>query len=101
MGRIKYPPLNPNEIVAILNARGFSFYKSSGDHNFYIHSVKGKKRVVQVDMGCPSYVDHWLKTAIKETGMTREQFYCSTKGTAKKINLKCAAKEELSNWVLA
>jgi len=101
MGQRKYPPLTPEEIVAILIARGFTFQNSKGDHNYYFHIVKNKKRIVQVDMGNPQYENKWVKLVIDETGMTRKQFYCSTKGTAKKINLKCAAKEELSNWVIA
>jgi len=101
MGPRKYPPLTPREIEQVLKARGFSFVKSKGDHNFYVHQVKGKKRIAQIDMGNPLYDGHWLKLVIKESGMTRLQFYCSTKTTAKKIGMPCAKSEELESWALA
>lgn len=101
MGQRKYPPLTPEEIVAILIARGFILHHTKGDHRYYGHVVKGKKRVLQVDMGNPAYSDNWLKLVITESGMSREAFYCSTKSAAKKINLDCVSDEELKNWVLA
>jgi len=101
MGQRKYPPLTPDEIVAILLARGFIFHKSKGDHRFYIHTVRANKAIAQIDMGNPLYSEKWLKLLIHETGMTREQFYCSTKSAAKKLNLERAQKDELANWVLA
>lgn len=101
MGQRKFPPLTPAEIIAILIARGFTFHHSEADHNYYYCEVKGKKRVMQIDTGNPLYSDYWLKQTIKETGMTREQFYGSTKSTAKKIGCKCAPDEELKNWALA
>jgi hypothetical protein len=54
-----------------------------------------------VDKGCPIYEDTWIKMVIKESGMTREEFYCSTKSTAKKVNRKCATDDELKKWALA
>jgi predicted RNA binding protein YcfA (HicA-like mRNA interferase family) len=101
MGQRKYPPLTPNEIIDILLARGFKFHKTRGDHRFYTHTVKGKKKIAQVDMGNPFVTDKWIKLVILQTGMTREEFYCSTKSSAKKINLKCALDDELKNWVMA
>ncbi|MFN8435076.1 MAG: hypothetical protein U0V18_13705 [Anaerolineales bacterium] len=101
MGQRKYPPLTPEEIVAILIARGFILHHTRGDHRFYYMIVRGEKRIMQVDMGNPAYTDNWLKLVIKETGMSREDFYCSTTSTAKKINMKCASDEELKNWALA
>lgn len=101
MGQRKYPPLTPQEIISILIARGFVLHHTKGDHRYYVHTVKGKKRIMQIDMGNPAYSDRWLKLVIDETGMTREDFYKSTTSTAKKINLKCASDEELKNWALA
>jgi predicted RNA binding protein YcfA (HicA-like mRNA interferase family) len=101
MGQRRYPPLTPKEIIAILIARGFTFHHSEGDHEYYYCEVRGEKRVMQVDTGNPLYTNYWLKQTIKETGMTRRQFYCSTKRTAKKINKNCASAEELNNWALA
>ena len=101
MGTRKYPPLTPLEIEDIILRRGFEHYKNSGDHRFYVHEVKGKKHIVQIDMGNPLYEGHWLKLVIEESGMTREQFYCSTKSSARKLGLKKAEKEELINWAIS
>jgi predicted RNA binding protein YcfA (HicA-like mRNA interferase family) len=101
MGQRKYPPLTPAEIIAIVIARGFILHHTKGDHKYYVHTVKGEKRIMQVDTGNPLYTDHWLKLVITQSGMSREDFYCSTTSTAKKINMKCVSEEELINWVLA
>lgn len=101
MGTRKYPPLTPREIEAILIARGFSLHKMAGDHRFYIHNVKGKKKIAQIDMGNPLYEGNLIKSILKETGLSRDEFYRSTKSTAKKIGLNCVPKDELEKWALA
>lgn len=98
MGNRKYPPLKPKQIENILYARGFILHKKKGDHRYYVREVRGKKRIPQIDWGIDMYNSNWIKTIIKQSGMTREQFYCSTKKTARKIGLGCADKKELANW---
>ena len=44
MGQRKYPPLTPNEIIAILIARGFTLERTKGDHEFYSMLVRGEKK---------------------------------------------------------
>ena len=101
MGQKKYPPLTPNEIVAILKARGFRWDRNSGDHQFFSRYLNGKEHLPQVDMGVPQVSDYWLKLTITESGLSREDFYCSTKATAKKIGMKCVSDEELASWALS
>lgn len=96
MGQKKFPPLEPREIKQILLARGFVLDRTEGDHEYYVRVVRGKDRVVQIDTGCPLISDYWLKLTIKQSGLTREEFYCSTRGTAKKINKKEASQEEFA-----
>lgn len=98
MGR-KYPPLTPREIEGILFARGFYLLKSKGDHNFYRCDVKGIKKIVQIDMGTPLVENKWLKLTIKQSGLTREEFYCSTRTTAKKIGKMQEQRERLLLWL--
>ncbi len=99
MGSRKYPPLTPKQIENILLSRGYNYFKSQGDHNFYICEVGGKKHVAQIDMRASEVQGHWLKLTIEQSGMTRKQFYCSTKQTAKKIGLKRVSRDKLLNWV--
>jgi len=51
----------------------------------------------QVDTGdvCD---EHIIKKILRQSGLSRKQFYASTKGTAKKINVRPATKEELATW---
>lgn len=99
MGQKKFPVLENGEVERILMARGFVYSPGNkGDHNFYTHIVGGKKRIVQIDTGCPEYDHKLIKMVLKESGLTREEFYRSTKIAAKKINKKHAQKTELLNW---
>lgn len=60
-----------------------------GSHAHYEGVIKGKRKLVTVDNSIDVYHRERLKTVISQSGLTREDFYCSTKGTAKKINKKC------------
>ena len=84
----KYPPLTPSDLVAILKAWGFKYDRSKGDHDQYEGYIKGKRRLVSVDMGQKDFDDFLVKSMVEQSGLTRVQFYCSTKSTAKKINRK-------------
>ena len=79
-------------------SRGFEYFSSKGDHQSFVCFVREEKRVTQVDMGCDSYGSKLIKKVLHQTTLTREQFYKSTKRTAKKINCKCADKTELTEW---
>lgn len=98
MGRRKYPPLEPKEIEDILFARGFLHYKNKGDHRYYFQDVQGEKKIVQIDWGVDMYNSKWIKVVLEQSGLTRKQFYCSTKRAAKKIGLRRASKTELNDW---
>lgn len=100
MGQRNYPPLTPREVEDILLSRGFVYHHTKGDHKYYSCDVNGEKKIAQIDMGADLYVKDNLKLVIDESGMSRIQFYTSTKSSAKKINKRCAPKEELINWAL-
>lgn len=100
MGQKKYPPLTPREIEEILITRGFCYQRSKGDHNYFVHEVRGKKKIVQIDTGNPLYENEWIKLVIIQSGMTREQFYSTTKKTAKKVGLPLATDDEIRNWAI-
>ena len=83
----KYPPLTPTEVRRILLARGFTLIRTRGSHYTYQALLKGKKRSVTVDDHFPEYDDELLKNIVSQSGMDREEFYGSTKETARKIDL--------------
>lgn len=86
----KYPPLKCREIIHILKARDFVLDRKDKGHHYYAGYTKGKPRVVQVDMKFEVYEGHWLTVVIDQSGLSREEFYASTRTTAKKINVLCA-----------
>lgn len=90
----KYPTLKPKEVIQCLQALGFVYTKSQGDHNYY---EKGN-RIVQVDMGeKEGFATPGMQIIINNSGYTREVFYGATKKTAKKIGKHPLSKEELKN----
>ena len=98
MSQRRYPVLSVEEVEAILLARHFVLDHTKGDHRYYSLNVRGKECIAQVDTGCSNYSHSLIKLLLNETMLSREEFYCSTKTTAKKINKKCVCKDELNNW---
>ena len=84
----KYPPLTFREVVGILKARELTFDHTRGSHHYYAGVWKGKRRMVTVDHIASTYGDDLIKMMIRQSGMSREEFYGSTRRTAKKINLR-------------
>jgi len=81
----KYPPLKLREILAILRSLGFEEKSSVGSHHKYTRRVKGRQREVTVDHSIDDFDTFLLKSMISQSGFSREEFYCATKRTAKKI----------------
>lgn len=84
----KYPPLTFSEVLDILKSNGFILRNVQGSHHHYTAIIEGKKRIVTVDKSESPFDAFLIKSMIAQSGMSREKFYGSTKGTAKKINLK-------------
>jgi predicted RNA binding protein YcfA (HicA-like mRNA interferase family) len=82
MGTKKYPPLTPREVQKILRANGFTRTGSRGSHEQW---EKGAQKVT-VDTAIDDYGIDLMQSMIRQSGMTRNHFYCSTRETAKKIN---------------
>jgi|SRR5690242_9960233 len=104
MGPRKYPPLKPREIVEILKRRGFveiQHQRGGTDHKFFTRVLNGKQHLPQVDMGVDEVSEYWLKLTIQESGLSIEDFYCSTKTAAGKIGKRCVSDKELRAWELS
>ena len=84
----RYPPLTPDEVIAILLARGFSHDHTTGSHAVYQGIIKGKRRSVTVDLKYREFGVRRLKDMMAQAGLSCKEFYGSTKATAKKINLR-------------
>ena len=50
------PSLKVRQLIRLLESGGCKFYREGkGDHRLYIKCVKGKKRVVPIDMGAKEF----------------------------------------------
>lgn len=86
----RYPPITAQEARLILRANDFSKVGQRGSHEQWEGQVGGKRRLVTVDENAAPFSDFILKSMIKQSGLSREKFYGSTKATAKKIGLRAA-----------
>jgi predicted RNA binding protein YcfA (HicA-like mRNA interferase family) len=84
----RYPSLTPSEVIDILTARKFTFKTQNGSHAQYEGIVGSITRKVTVDMAEKDFGRDLIQSMIRQSGLSRNDFYCSTKKTAKKINRK-------------
>ena len=82
----KYPVLKLAEVLEILNANGFVLNNTVGSHKQFIATIKNIKRRVTVDGSNDEFDDFLLRSMISQSGLSRDEFYCSCKSAAKKIN---------------
>jgi predicted RNA binding protein YcfA (HicA-like mRNA interferase family) len=89
MGRKKYPPLTPSEVISILGKLGFVRKAGSGDHETYerVASDGRPRSVVTVDTGASELDDYLIKSMIRQSNFSREEFCGATKRTARKASL--------------
>jgi len=85
LSKKKYPRLTPKEVIDNLIALGFSFARQRGAHRYYKHQTG---HLVNVPMNWDLIDDIGMKSIIKNSGRTREEFYSATKTSAKKLGKK-------------
>jgi predicted RNA binding protein YcfA (HicA-like mRNA interferase family) len=87
MGRRKYPPLTPSEVIAILEVLGFSFKRQTGSHRHYERAADDQRprSVVTVDVSVPECWEELIKSMVRQSNCGREDFYGATARTKKKI----------------
>jgi predicted RNA binding protein YcfA (HicA-like mRNA interferase family) len=74
----KYPPLTPAEVEKILERAGFTLKRTSGSHNQWEGTVKGMRRLVTVDQlsrSSETFGKKLMKSMIRQSGMTNDEFY--------------------------
>jgi predicted RNA binding protein YcfA (HicA-like mRNA interferase family) len=83
-----YPPLTPAEVISILCAWKFKRDGCKGSHAQYVGFTKGKYRKVTVDESLRDFDTFLMQSMIRQSGLSRKEFYGATSVTAKKIGLK-------------
>ena len=86
MGR-RYPPLTPSEVVAIVEALGFTLKRQTGSHRHYERAADAQRprSIVTVDMSVSDFWGELIKSMIRQSNFSREEFYGATAKTRKKI----------------
>ena len=80
----RYPPLSYSEIKKILKALGFVWDRTKGSHEQW----KENDNTVTLDSAVDEPGNDLMMSIVKQSGRSREDFYCATKRTAKKINMR-------------
>jgi len=77
MGQRSYPLLKPREVLAILRSLGFLFKRQDGSHAQYERAADSTRRrsVVTVDMGIREFGERLIKSMIRQSNHTKEEFY--------------------------
>jgi predicted RNA binding protein YcfA (HicA-like mRNA interferase family) len=96
MGQRRFPPLTPDEVEAILRARGFEKKRQEGSYAQWERAADGRRlrSIVTVDVSRAECREDLMKSMIRQSNLTRDQFYSATKRTARKANVGfCATLE--------
>jgi predicted RNA binding protein YcfA (HicA-like mRNA interferase family) len=70
-----YPKLSSKDIEKILLKHGFKFVSQKGSHRQFKGVVKEKKRRVTVLADRKSFHPKTLKSMIRQSGLTEEEFF--------------------------
>ena len=77
MGQRSYPPLKLREVLAILRSLGFSLKRQDSSHAQYERPADSIRRrsVVTVDMGIREFGERLIRSMIRQSNHTKEEFY--------------------------
>ena len=97
MGQRRFPPLTPDEVEAILRACGFEKKRQEGSHAQWERAADGRRlrSIVTVDVPRAEVREDLMKSMIRQSNLTREEFYSATKRTARKASVGFSARLEL------
>jgi predicted RNA binding protein YcfA (HicA-like mRNA interferase family) len=88
----KLPLLKPREVQANLRALGFTHRRTDGSHETWerlADRIMPERKVVQVDNKIKQFDPFLMKSMIRQSGFTREEF-CT--GTVSPIRLQTTIK---------
>ncbi|MDI6793021.1 MAG: type II toxin-antitoxin system HicA family toxin [bacterium] len=71
----KRPALSSREIEQILRKKDFIFTHQRGSHQYWTGFIKGKKRRVTLIANQKDFHPDTMKSMIRQSGLTEEEFY--------------------------
>jgi predicted RNA binding protein YcfA (HicA-like mRNA interferase family) len=76
-----------------VRAAGFTLMRTAGSHEHWEHpSYRGTRRLVTIDAKYDDFDPSRIKTMMSQAGMSRDEFYCQTAHTARKINKQASPR---------
>jgi len=90
MGQHKFPHLTRSEVTDILKGLGFRKVREEGSHAQWLceRTDKYPRSIVTVDTGYSDFDSSLVKTMMRQSNRTREEFFGADKVTAKKASVK-------------
>ena len=87
MGKRRYPPLSLSEVRSILEALRFTLKRQDGSHQQYERAAQGQRvrAIVTLDVSVSSFGEFLLRSMIRQSTFSREEFYGATEKTKRKI----------------
>lgn len=85
----RYPPLTPSEVKTIAANLKFRLKRTEGSHAQWECEADGThpRSVISIDEGEREFDDYLIKSMIRQSNRTREEFYGATKRTAKRAGV--------------
>jgi len=65
------PSLKPKELIRILKRSGCAFHRQGkGDHQLYLRHLRGRKRIVLIDMGAGEFAPAYVLRILRQFDFT-------------------------------
>jgi predicted RNA binding protein YcfA (HicA-like mRNA interferase family) len=80
MGK-RLPHLKPREVQANIKGLGFTYKRTDGSHETWERAADiliPQRKVVQVDVGKSQFDDFLMKSMIRQSGFTKDEFCTGT-----------------------
>lgn len=71
----KWPSLSSREIEKILKKNSFVFTHQKGSHQYWTGFINGKKRRATLLANQKDFCQDTMKSIIRQSGLTEEEFY--------------------------
>jgi predicted RNA binding protein YcfA (HicA-like mRNA interferase family) len=96
----KLPLLKPREVQARVRALGFKYKRTDGSHETWERlpdQIIPERKVVQIDVGKKQFDKFLMKSMIRQSGFTAQEFCSGSISLSRLQTIKAAASPEKSN----
>jgi predicted RNA binding protein YcfA (HicA-like mRNA interferase family) len=93
MGK-KLPHLRPREVEANIKGLGFVYKRTNGSHETWerlADAIIPQRKIVQVDVAISQFDDRLMKSMIRQSGFTADEFCTGVMNPSRKITVQPTA----------